>query len=192
MQGLLYKFSLTLAKYSDYSAEVICFCIKLWMSIMLQICILITISILFWDIKYFVCFISVFVPLRIMFDGYHCSTFKKCLCLSTSLYCLICLFAIAAQYINVLKVFIILLILSANTYFLRYSINEKEKKSYSQRFLYMYFLIRIILLLCITAFFAYTLITTNGNDRYVWVSGCSFCVVYILSKGGEKNEKQNN
>ncbi len=82
---------------SDYTKEAVFFALKMWSRIILQSGILVFISVLIGKPSYFFKFFLIFFPMRMLFEGYHCQTYKKCIINSTFLFVLICYITEAAN-----------------------------------------------------------------------------------------------
>ena len=192
LENYLKYFSAFLAKYSQYSEEVLNFCLKLWLSTIFQIVVLFLIANIFFDIWFCFMFIVVFCSMRTVIWGYHCKTFINCLLLTTGLYVLIGIFSkVAADVGFALHIgaaislisLIYLIINSIRSYKLKANHTVKYKTFFVVR-------LALILIFGISAIIFSHKIWLN-NTVHIWNFICTYCLVAILTlmQGGDNYEE---
>ena len=186
MEKLISCCAKSLSSNSCYSEDIMAFCIKLWLSTILQTIFLFIISVIFFDIKIFCGFVIVFCTLRSIIEGYHCKTFLNCFMLTNFMY----LIVICVSYISLYRVafaFFGLILLCISVLGLTYkSIMCFNKKN---NLTVIYGVLRLLIVLSIAAFIILQLYYCGLNSNvYIWVVLYAYCLVYILSIGNCKTQ----
>ncbi|MGN1317731.1 MAG: accessory gene regulator B family protein [Lachnospirales bacterium] len=179
-----------LSKYSQYSESVLVFCLKLWLSTILQCICMIVLSALFFDVSYFVAFFCVFFITRLMIEGYHCKTFLGCFILSNIIFILICVAANLTDTYYVLKQPAFFVELISTVYLLFVSIRNNLDKLHTKLREKIYFVLRPVWLTVVSGYIVFNTLANNFEcSVYVWVMLYSYCFVFLLTIINERRMK---
>jgi accessory gene regulator B len=185
-----------LSLYSAYTEDTIVFCLKLWISTILQMIVLFILSMLLFDIWLFVSFVIVFCSLRIMIWGYHCKTFKNCFLVTTFLFLLVGFLSLFALKCEVIANIGTVINFVAILYLMVISIKDNTDKIKNNKRELIFFVIRIALVIIYGGGSEIMLLINNCKTyTYTWNIIFTYCIVFILTLirvGGEKNEKMDN
>ena len=171
-----------LSKNSTYSEEILEFCLKLWISTIVQSICMYLIAKLLFEGRYFFCFFIIFFPMRLMIEGYHCKTFLGCFFVSNLYFITICLASVlTAKYEMLLYIPIIMTAVSA-IYLIRFSIKNNIVKLKENTREKVYFVFRLLFLLFVCCYIETELfLCRNVSDVDVLIMAYSYIMVFLLS-----------
>lgn len=177
MEKMINWIAKKLASNSEYSEEIMAFCVKLWLSTISQTIFLFIVSMLLFDFKIFLSFVIVFCTLRSIIEGYHCKTFLRCFLLTDIMFFAVVGVSYISSNIRMCGIFGIILMFVSMVGLL-YECKKAFGKTNIRSVIYGY--LRYIIVLVMWGFIMYQLYSIGLNNNALWVMSYSYSLAYIL------------